>query len=220
MTTAAPTGMMLRVTEARPVPRRWVLALAAGAVALFAAGFVVRLECRTGGCGRWSWLLDLDAVGGLPRLFTTALLAAAAWTALRAARAASGGAARWWTAVGALALVLAAAKLVSVHGALKAGLPPPAQFLAGVVLAVPVLAALRGAGRRAGVAATGPVVLALAGYAAAALGLDVLADLAALVQDSVGPLTRAASALVEELGEALAALALLVVVRGQSARQQ
>ncbi|MGY1644316.1 hypothetical protein ACI782_24680 [Geodermatophilus sp. SYSU D00703] len=209
------------MTEARPVPRRWVLALAGAAVALFAAGFVVRLECRIGGgCGRWSWLLDLDAVGGLPRLFTTVLLAAASWAALRAACAASGGPARWWTAVGALGLVLAAAKLVSIHGTLKAGVPPLVQFLVGVVLAVPVLAALWGAGRRAGVAATGAVVLALAGYAAAALSLDVLTDLAALVQHRIGLLTRAAGTLVEELGEALAALALLVVVRGQSSRQQ
>jgi hypothetical protein len=210
----------VQVTEARPVPRHWVLALAGTAVGLFAAGFLVRLECRTRGCGHWSWLLDLDAVGGLPRLFTTALFVAAAWAALRAARAASGGPARWWTAVGALGLVLAAAKLVSAHGTLKTGVPPLVQFLAGVVLAVPVLAALWRSGRLAGVAATGPVVLALAGYAAAALGLDVLTDLAALVQHSVGPLTRAASTLVEELGEALAALALLVVVRGQSSRQQ
>ncbi|MGY1594782.1 hypothetical protein ACI79D_22645 [Geodermatophilus sp. SYSU D00708] len=208
------------MTEARPVPRRRVLALAAAAVGLFAAGFVVRLECRTGGCGEWSWLLGLDAVGGLPRLFTTALFAAVAWAALRAARAASGAPARWWTAVGAVGLALAAAKLVSAHGTLKAGVPPLVQFLAGVVLVGPVLAALWTAGRRAGVAATGPVVLALAGCAAAALGLDVLTHLAALVQDPVGPLTRAAGTLVEELGEALTAMALLVVVRAQSSRQQ
>jgi hypothetical protein len=220
MTSAAATGIIVRVTQARPVPRRWTLVLAGAAVGLFAAGFVVRLDCRTGGCGRWSRLLDLDAVGGLPRLFTTAVLVAAAWAALRAARASSGGPARWWAAAGGVGVLLAGAKLVSAHGTLTAGVPPLVQFVAGVVLAGPVLGALWAAGRRAGVAATGPVVLAFAGYAAAALGLDVLTDLAALVHGSAGPLTRAASTLVEELGEALAAVALLVVVRGQSSRQQ
>jgi hypothetical protein len=220
MTPAVPEGIIVGVTEARPAPRRWALALGIAAVGLFAAGFVVRLRCTTGGCGRWSWLFDLDAVGGLPRLFTTALFVAVAWTALRAARAVSGGPARWWTAVGGLGLVLAAAKLVSAHGSMKTGVPTLVQFLAGVLLAVPVLAVLAVAGRRAGVAATGPVVLALAGYAAAALGLDVVPDLAASVQGSVGALTNAASTLVEELGEALAALVLLVVVRRQSVRRQ
>ncbi|MGY1703956.1 hypothetical protein ACI79C_05230 [Geodermatophilus sp. SYSU D00697] len=208
------------MTRARPVPLRWAPALAAVAVVLFGAGFLVRLRCPTAGCGEWSGLLDLDAVGGLPRLFTTVLFALVAATALRTARRVPGGAARWWTAVGTLGLVLAAAKVVSVHGSLGAGVPPALQLGAGVLLAVPALAVLWLAGRQAGVAATGPVVLALAGYAAAALGLDVLTDLAALVQEPVGALPRALSTLVEELGEGLAALALLVVVRRQDPRQQ
>ncbi|MGY1688867.1 hypothetical protein [Geodermatophilus sp. SYSU D01105] len=208
------------MTRARPVPLRWAPVLAAVAVVLFGAGFLVRLRCATTGCGEWSGLLDLDAVGGLPRSFTTALFVLVAATALRTAPRVSGGAARWWTAVGALGLVLAAAKLVSAHGALEVGVPPVLQLGAGVLLAVPPLAVLWLAGRRAGVAATGPVVLALAGYAAAALGLDVLTDLAAVVQEPVGALPRALSTLVEELGEALAALALLVVARRQDPRQQ
>jgi hypothetical protein len=66
------------------------------------------------------------------------------------------------------------------------------------------------------VAATRPVVLALAAYAAVALGLDLLTALAAAVQDRVGWLTVSGATFVEELGEALAALLLLVTVRWQT----
>ena len=62
-------------------------------------------------------------------------------------------------------------------------------------------------------AATRPVVLALAVYAGTALGLDLFTALAAAVQDRVGPLTIAAATFAEELGEALAALLVLVIMR-------
>jgi hypothetical protein len=68
-------------------------------------------------------------------------------------------------------------------------------------------------GRRWGVAAARPVVLALATYAAVALGLDLLTGVAAAVQDHVGWLTVSGATFVEELGEALTALLLLVTVR-------
>jgi hypothetical protein len=71
-------------------------------------------------------------------------------------------------------------------------------------------------GRRWGVAGARAVVLAMAAYAAAALGLDLLTGLAAAVQDRVGWLTVAGTTFVEELGEALSALLVLVTVRWQS----
>jgi hypothetical protein len=57
----------------------------------------------------------------------------------------------------------------------------------------------------------------MAAYAGVALGLDLLTGLAAAMQARVGRLTFAGSTFVEELGEALSALLLLVTVRWQSA---
>src|SRR3954454_21563825 len=76
-------GMDDRVVAAneglRPWPRLrdtwWVFGLAAAALALFLLGFLVALRCGPWGCrgSLVARLLDLDALGGLPRLFTTAL---------------------------------------------------------------------------------------------------------------------------------------------------
>jgi hypothetical protein len=57
----------------------------------------------------------------------------------------------------------------------------------------------------------------MAAYAGVALGLDLLTGLAAALQGRVGRLTVVGSTFVEELGEALSALLLLVTVRWQSA---
>ena len=80
------------------------------------------------------------------------------------------------------------------------------------------LAAFWTTGRRWDVAAVGPVVAVLALYATAALGLDVVTGVAVLVQSHVDSLTAATARCVAELGAALSALLVLVVVRRQARR--
>src|SRR4051812_11741603 len=91
-----PFGMDDRAVAAndglRPWPRLrdtwWVIGLAAAALAIFLLGFLVALRCGPWGChgSLVSRLLDLDAIGGLPRLFTTALFLGAGFLAWRASR--------------------------------------------------------------------------------------------------------------------------------------
>jgi hypothetical protein len=206
----------------RPWPRIrdtwWVFGLAASALGIFLLGFLVALRCGPRGChgSVVTRLLDLDAVGGLPRLFTTALFLGVGFLAWRARRSVQGAATTWWTAVGAVATGLALAKLVSVHATLKNAVSPLLTLVGGLSLTALALGALWMAGRRWGVTAAPSVVLALAAYAVVALGLDELTGLAAAVQDRVGWLTVSGATFVEELGEALAALLLLVTVRWQS----
>ena len=90
-----------------------------------------------------------------------------------------------------------------------------ATLVVGVVLAVVALATLAVTGRRWRIAAARPVVLALSIYAGAALGLDAVTALLVAVQDGVGALTRASTTFGEELGEAMAALFVLVTLRWQ-----
>lgn len=70
----------------RPLRRTawWVLLLALVAVVLFGAAFAVRVGCGLGPCTAPTvrHLLSLDSVSGLPRLFTTGVLAAVGgWSA-------------------------------------------------------------------------------------------------------------------------------------------
>ena len=216
-------GCMIRTVATderlRPWPRLrdtwWVFGLATAALGLFLLGFLVALRCGPRGCdgSLAARMLDLDAVGGVPRLFTTALFLGTGVLAWRAARSASGGAATWWTAVTVVAAGLAVAKVASVHSTLKNSVSPMLTLVGGLALTALALGALWMSGRRWGVAATRPVVLALATYAVVALGLDLLTGTAAAVQDRVGWLTVSGTTFVEELGEALAALLLLVTVR-------
>jgi hypothetical protein len=196
----------------------WVYGLAALVLALHCAGLVERLRCglfdRCG--GPVAHLIDPDALGGLPRLLTTAFFVATAVLALRARRAVSGRPAHWWTAVAGFGVLLALAKLVSVHSVAKAD-AAMLTLLGGIGIAAVSLVVLFATGRRWRVAAAGPVVVALACYALAAIGLDAVTSLVAAAQTVTGPLTEAAATFVEELGEALTALALLVTVRWQAA---
>ena len=196
-----------------PAARR-VLPLAALALVLFTAALAVRVGCGLGHCTAPAVrrLLDLDAVGGLPRLFTTGVFVAAGTLASRARSAVQGRAGTWWTAVAAMAFGLAVLKLGSAHSLVKGETSPVAALVLGLAVAVPALLALA-AGRVWGVPAAAPVVVVLAAYALAALGLDVLTSLVESVQSYVGTTSEAAMTFVEELGEALAALAVLAVVR-------
>ncbi|MEI4273218.1 hypothetical protein TEK04_15940 [Klenkia sp. LSe6-5] len=206
------------MTTTAPGPGRvrddtWMWALVGLALGLFSLGFVVRWRCSVGRCalGGNEWLFDLDAVGGLPRLFTTSLFVAATVCAVRVAARSAGRRALWWAAVAAVGVGLVFAKLASAHSVLErvdgAGLTLAVGSLASVV-GLPVLGWL---GRAWRVPGSRDVVLALAVYALAALGLDRVTGLVAGLDP--GPLPVAAATFVEELGEALAALAVLVVVR-------
>jgi hypothetical protein len=209
----------------RPWPRLrdtwWVFGLAAAALGIFVLGFLVALRCGPRGCrGSLTWrLLDLDAIGSVPRVFTTALFLGAGVLAWRASRSAERRAATWWTAVAVLATGLAVAKGTSVHSVLKNSTSPLVTLVGGLALTALALGVLWATGRRWRVAATRPVVLALAVYALVALGLDLLTGAAAAVQDRVGWLTVSGTTFVEELGEALAALLLLVTIRWQATRR-
>jgi hypothetical protein len=195
----------------------WVYALAAALLGVYCAGLFVRIRCTfLGHCGGPARMFDLDALGGVPRLITTAMFLGAAVLAWRAARRCAGRRALWWWAVAAVSAVLAGAKLASVHSLAKED-SAVLTLLASVVLAVAALGALYVLGRRWGVAATRPVVTALALYAVASIGLDAVTWLIAAVQAQPGALSAAAATFVEELGEALAALVLLVTMRWQAA---
>ena len=211
---------------APPAPARarddtWLWALAGLGLGLFAVGFVVRWRCSVGACslGGAEWVLDLDAVGGLPRLFTTSLFVASAACASRAAARSAGLHRLWWSAVAVIGVGLVFAKLVSAHSVLEgwdgAGATLALGSLASVV-GLPVLGLLGRVWRVPGARA---VVLALAVYALAALGLDVLTG--SVVATDARPLAVAAATFVEELGEAMTALTLLaVIVRRVPERRQ
>jgi hypothetical protein len=224
---------MSRVRRELPLPpwprlreAWWVYALGAALVALYCAGLFVRIRCTfLGHCGGPARLFDLDALGGVPRLVTTALFLATAALAWLASRRCPGRRALWWRAVAGVGVVLALAKLSSVHS-LATSDSAWLTLVGSLLLAVAGLGALWALGRRWGVSATRPVVTALALYAGAAIGLDAVTWLIAAVQAQPGALSAAAATFIEEFGEALAALVLLVTVRwcgarnDQSVRQQ
>jgi hypothetical protein len=192
----------------------WVYLLVGVAIVLFPVSLITEVRCGVGRCaGSFTQRLwALDAVGGLPRLYTAGLFVAAAVLAGLARRRTTGRAQQWWTAVAAIGAGLAVAKTVSVHSTAK-GASPAVTLLGGVVLTVLVLSALAATGRRWGVAAVLPVTLALALYAGAALGLDAVTTALIAAQDRAGLPYRAAVTFVEELGEAVAAIVVLVAVR-------
>src|SRR3954470_7968102 len=177
----------------------WVAALAAVAVALFSLGLAVRVTCRLHGC-MWSRdkYFDLDSIGGLPRLFTTGLFVAVAVVAWVAVRRVEGRARMWWTALAVGGLLLAVAKLLSAHSVAKSE-AVDATLVGGVALSFVVLAVLWWTARRWGVPAGPPVVVALAVYAFAALGLDAVTGIVATLHGGSGEVLDAVSTFVEEL---------------------
>ncbi|MEX5719312.1 hypothetical protein [Geodermatophilus maliterrae] len=191
----------------------WVFGLVLVAACLFGTAFVVRLRCLAGACVRPAvgQLLDLEAVGGLPRLFTAGVFVAAAVLAWRGRP--TGWGALWWTVVAGTVLGLAVLKLASAHSIVKGATSPWTTLLLGLAVTVPGLCLLYVAGRAWRVPATGSVVAVLGAYALTALGLDVVTTAAAVVQTYAGARTGASAAFVEEFGEALAALGVLAVVR-------
>ncbi|WP_147252172.1 hypothetical protein [Blastococcus sp. TF02-09] len=209
LTTAnLPVAAAPRVPAARrraiPLPPVGI-GLAALAVALMTAGYIVRLTGSTGPVAR---ALDMDAPYAAPRMFVAALFAFAAVAAVV-------GAARtptrrtWWLAVSLVAALIATVKVggtVHVEGmrVLRDGLGDAGAIAASVLIAAAVVAGLwvltrteRRDRRR--------VLGTLALYAGASVGLSAVS--------TVVPAGWAATATyLEESGEALAAVAFLVGV--------
>jgi hypothetical protein len=191
----------------------WVYGLGAALVALHLLSFVVRVRCTVmGRCGPAARLLDPDAVGGVPRLVTAALFVVAAVVSWRACRSGTGRTALWWGAVAAICAALAVLKLVSAHSLAESD-SAVLTLVGSVSLAATALAVLLALGRRWRVPGTGAVVFAMALYAAAAIGLDVVTGVVEAAQSHAPALSAAAATFLEESGEAIAALVVVVTVR-------
>ncbi|MGY1698655.1 hypothetical protein [Geodermatophilus sp. SYSU D00766] len=181
------------------------IALAFLAVALEAVGYVLRLR-RTG--GELANALSMDAPWSLPRVYVAALFAAAALAAVAGA-ARNPGRRTWWLAVGVVTAGIAAVKAGStVHVTVMAELTARTSTAGAVALSallavavLAVLAVLSRADRRD----RRRVLTGLGVYAVAAVGLSAVSGL-------VGQQWAAMATFVEESGEALAGVAVLVAV--------
>jgi hypothetical protein len=186
--------------------------LGAVALVLFPIGLVTRVRCGRCTASPLQYLFNLDSVGGLPRLFISGLFAAVAVLGWRAQRRCTDPARPWWRAIAGIGLLLAAAKLVSVHSTAKQWAAVP-TLTVGILLASGVIGALAVTGRQRGLTAARPIAVALAGYAVAALGLDAVTSAVTASHGYAGAISSAAATFVEELGEAVTALLVVVAVR-------
>jgi uncharacterized membrane protein len=141
----------------------------------------------------------------------TGLFVAVAVLAWRASRRSEGTARLWWAVIAGVGAVLALAKLVSVHSTAKEE-SPVLTLVTGVAVAAAALGGLAVAGRRWEITGARPIVVALGAYAAAAIGLDALGS-AVLAAHPDAVLVGAFCTFVEELGEAMTALLVVVAVR-------
>ncbi len=199
---------------AAPATRRRVplppvgIALALLAVALEAVGYAVRLSGTTGRLGQ---TLSMDAPGSLPRLYVAALFAAAALAAVAGA-ASNPGRRTWWLTVGLVAAGISAVKAGgSVHVTVMDWLATRTSGVVAVVisavLAVAVLVLLAVVSR-AERRDRRRVLTAFALYAGAAVVLSTVSTMTG----TVGQRLAAVATFVEETGEALAGVAVLVAV--------
>ena len=197
----APAPIRRRAVPLPPVG----VALAALAVGLETAGYLLRLDRTT---GRTAQLLSMDAPFSLPRMFVALLFAAGAVAALAAAGGFPGRR-TWWLAVALVGGAISAVKAggtVHAHAmtALAGALGSRAAVLVSGLAAAVVVAALwflsrteRRDRRR--------ILGTLAGYAVASVGLSA-------VSAAVPAGWAATATFVEESGEALAGVAFLVAV--------
>lgn len=216
----ARSGGTLRdlVVDAVRLPARQPvgLVLAGAVVVAETVGLLTRRACAGGDCGSsdWATLLDMDALGSLPRALITLLLAATALVCAHGlVRAGRHGAALWWAVLGLGGALLAAAKHWSVHSLVEerlAGLMPGAdvQLLFVLVSAVGLVVVLV-SGRWVRRDTRTAVATWLALYALASVGLAAIT----VGVSGFGPLVADLSTWVEETGEGLAAVGLLVAVR-------
>jgi uncharacterized membrane protein YidH (DUF202 family) len=188
-----------------PVPPVGV-ALAALAVILETIGYVTRVS---GSRGSVATLLSMDAPLSLPRMFVTALFAAAGLAALVAAGRIPGRR-TWWTTVGVVAAGIATVKgggtfHARAIGALHQALGRTGALLVSVAVAAAVIGVL-GFLSRAEQRDRRRILGILSLYAVASVGLSAVSAAAS------GPFWTAAATYVEESGEALTAVAFLVGV--------
>ena len=199
------------VVTARPKRRKVPLppigvALAALGVTLETVGFVLRLS---GARGETATLFSMDAPLSVPRMYVTAVFAAASVAALGAAGRLPARRA-WWTAVGAIGAAICFVKAGgNVHADalhwLNDTIGKAGALAVSLLLAVAVLGLLwylaRGE-RRDRLRVLGSLAL----YAAAAVGLSAISS------SMTGARAAAAATFVEESGEALGAVVFLVAV--------
>jgi hypothetical protein len=206
LTAPEPVEKLRLRTPRRRIPLPPVgVGLAAIAVLLETAGYIGRLTGATGPVAR---ALSMDAPYSAPRTFVAALFAVAAVAAVAGAVRAPGRR-TWWLAVGLVSAGIAVVKAGgTVHVAATAALSAAVGEAGAVVASIAIVAAVLGVlffvsrderrDRRR-------VLVCLAGYAAASVGLSAVSTVA------VGQWAVTATYL-EESGEALAGVAVLVAV--------
>jgi hypothetical protein len=175
------------------------------------SGYIVRLSGSTGPTAQ---LLSMDAPFSLPRMFVAATFAAAALAALAGAGRIPGRR-TWWTAVGVVAAGIAAVKAgSSVHtvalSTVNDAISPAGGLIVSAVLAVSVVGSLwffsradRRDRRR--------VMSVLALYGVASVGLSAVSSAVAGAYGGASTWAAAATFL-EETGEALAGVMVLMAV--------
>ena len=204
----APSSPVVRARSKRravPLPPVGV-ALAALGVALESIGFVLRLE---GAHGQAARLLSMDAPLSVPRMYITAVFAAAAVAALSAAGRLPTRRA-WWTAVGVIAAAICFVKAGgTIHADALHWLSDTIGGAGALALSVLVAAAVLGvlwflarSERRDRARVLGSLAL----YTTAAVGLSAISGSVS------GAHVAAAATFVEESGEALGAVVFLVAV--------
>ena len=181
------------------------IVLALLAVALEAVGYALRLS---GARGQLAQTLSMDAPFSLPRLYVAALFGAAALAAVAGA-ARNPGRRTWWLAVGAVTAGIATVKAggtvhVTAMQALSARTSDVTATVVSVVLAAGVLAVLAFVSR-AERRDRRRVLSAFAVYAVASVGLSAVSGV-------VGSGLYAMATFVEESGEALGGVAVLMAV--------
>jgi hypothetical protein len=199
---------------------RWHLGLCVVAVVLFSVALVVRLSCSSYGCvgSRAESILNLDEIGGLPRLFTTGVLLAIAVIAFLGSRQAEGVERAWWSLIALVGLGLTVAKMFSLHSVEKAAHPVTTMVISTMIAAV-TLTILWRTGLAWGISARVAVLVALGFYAAAALGLDVVTAALARLDGPMRASAVAVGTFVEEFAEAITALFVLKAVRANRPRE-
>lgn len=193
-----------------PLPP-FAIGLVAVAVALETVGYVIEL---TGSTGQLAQLLSMDAFLSLPRMYVAALFGAAAFLAVLGAGTVPGRR-TWWTAVGAVTGVVCAIKAGStIHATavdelservtLAGAVAISATVVIAVVAGLTYLSRTERRDRRR-------VLSALALYAAASVGLSAVSSALAGAYGTTSSWALAAT-YVEETGEAIAAVTMLVAV--------
>lgn len=193
-----------------PLPP-FAVALVAVAVVLQTVGYVLGL---TRASGQVAQLLSMDAPFSVPRMYVAALFGAAALAAVAGAGTMPGRR-TWWLAVGTVAGIVCAIKAGSTLHATAVTELSAAVTMTGAVLISALVAGAVVAGlwflSRDDERDRRRVLSALALYAAASVGLSAVSNALAGAYGSAAGWTLAATYL-EETGEALAAVTMLVAV--------